>query len=105
MRKKIKTEIHSRLQDRHELYGVFGFGSFFRSKNFNDVDILVVVKDSCEFPLKEFYEVKKVLNEIGTNFDIPIDITYLSFTEYARKPLRESDSLVPIINGKPSEKL
>lgn len=100
MRKKIKTEIKSRLQDRPELFGVFGFGSFFRSKIFNDVDLLVVVNDTCEFPLKEFYEVKEILDEIGLKFDLPIDITYLSYTEYARKPLRESDCLVPIVKNK-----
>jgi predicted nucleotidyltransferase len=100
MRKKIKTEIRSRLQGRPNLFGVFGFGSFFRSNNFNDVDLLVVVHDLCDWPLKEFYEIKALLDEIGAKFDVPIDITYLSYTEYTRKPLRESDCLVPIVGNK-----
>lgn len=100
MRKKIETEIRSRLQDRSNLFGVFGFGSFFRSKNFNDVDLLVVVHDICESPLKEFYDVKEILDEIGSKLGLQIDITYLSYTEYARKPLRESNYLVPIVKIK-----
>ncbi len=100
IRRKIKTEIRSRLQNRLEIFGIFGFGSFFRCDNFNDVDVLVVVNDDCEYPLKFFYDVKNVLDEIGLIFGVPIDITYLSYTEYSRKPLRESDSLVPISNEK-----
>lgn len=100
IRRKIKTEIWSRFQDKTEIFGVFGFGSFFRCDIFNDVDVLVIVNDDCEYPLKVFYDVKKALDEIGLIFGVPIDITYLSYTEYSRKPLRESDSLVPIIKGK-----
>lgn len=96
IRRKIKTEIRSRLQDRSEIFGIFGFGSFFRCDSFNDVDVLIVVYDDCECPLKVFYDVKNILDEIGLMFAVPIDITYLSYTEYSRKPLRESDNLVPI---------
>lgn len=101
IRRKIKTEIRSRLQDKQEIFGIFGFGSFFRCDSFNDVDVLVVVYDECEYPLKVFYDAKKVLDEIGSLYGVPIDITYLSYTEYSRKLLRESDSLVPICQTKP----
>lgn len=100
IRKKIKTAIRSRLQDKTEIYGVFGFGSFFRCDKFNDVDVLVVVDDYCNYPLKVFYDVKSILDEIGSKYGIPIDITYLSYTEYSCKPLRESEKLVPISETK-----
>lgn len=100
IRKEIKTEIRLRLQGKSDIFGVFGFGSFFRCDSFNDVDILIVVNDDCEYPLRVFYDVKKVLDEIGLMFDVQIDITYLSYTEYSRKPLRESDNLVPISKEK-----
>ncbi|AWF80357.1 hypothetical protein BTJ40_05775 [Microbulbifer sp. A4B17] len=99
IRKEIKTEIQLRLQGKSDIFGVFGFGSFFRSNNFNDIDILVVVDDRCDAPLKVFYDVKNTLDKIGLEYDIPIDITYLSYTEYLRKPLLESDNLIPISNN------
>ena len=100
IRKEIKTAIRSRLQGKSEIFGIFGFGSFFRCDRFNDVDVLVVVDDHCEHPLNVFYDVKNILDEVGLNYGIPIDITYLSYTEHSRKPLRESDYLVPIITTK-----
>lgn len=96
-RKEMMKEIRLSLGDRPNLFGVFGFGSFFRSNKFNDIDVLVVVKDSCGQPLDEFYGVKFLLDKISKQFEISIDITFLSYTEYARKPLKESDTLVPII--------
>ena len=100
IRKEIKTAIRLRLQGKPEIFGVFGFGSFFRCDRFNDVDVLVVVDDHCKHPLKVFYDVKHILDEVGLKYGIPIDITYLSYTEYSRKPLRESDNLVPISETK-----
>lgn len=100
IRKEMKTAIRLRLQGKPEIFGVFGFGSFFRCDSFNDVDVLVVVDDHCDYPLKVFYDVKNILDEIGLKYRIPIDITYLSYGEYSRKPLRESDNLVPIVETK-----
>lgn len=100
IRKEIKTAIRSRLQDKSEIFGVFGFGSFFRCDSFNDIDVLVVVDDHCDYPLKVFYDVKNILDDIGLCYGIPIDITYLSYIEYSRKPLLESDDLVPICESK-----
>ena len=93
-------EIRLRLQERRNLFGVFGFGSFFRSDSYNDIDILVVVNDSCNLPLQEFYTVKSLLSEIEAEYNILIDITYLSYTEYGRKHLLESDFLIDIIAAK-----
>lgn len=93
-------EIRLRLQDRSDLFSVFGFGSFFRSASYNDIDILVVVNDNCNLPLQEFYIVKNILSKIEIEYNVLIDITYLSYTEYARKHLLESDSLIDIIAAK-----
>lgn len=97
IRKEIKAAIQLHLQGKPEIFGVFGFGSFFRCDFFNDLDLLVVVEDHCDHPLKVFYDVKNILDGIGLKHSIPVDITYLSYSEYSRKPLRESDNLVPII--------
>lgn len=93
-------EIRLRLQDRPDLFGVFGFGSFFRKNSYNDVDILIVVNDNCNLPLQEFYIVKNILSKIEIEYNVLIDITYLSYTEYARKHLLESDLLIDIIAAK-----
>lgn len=93
-------EIRLSLQNRPNLFGVFGFGSFFRSHVYNDIDILIVVNDDCKLPLEEFYVVKSVLDDIEKKYNVVIDITYLSYTEYSRKPLLESDFLIDIITAR-----
>lgn len=89
------------MKEHLNLFGVFGFGSFFRDANFNDIDILIVVKDCARHPLDDFYKAKACLDDLSSKLGIPIDITFLNCTEYARKPLLESDNLVPIIERNP----
>lgn len=90
-------EIQSYLKEHRNLFGVFGFGSFFRDSHFNDIDLLVVVNDRAKQPLDDFYKVKACLDSLSSKLGIPIDITFLNYTEYSRKPLLESNRLVPIV--------
>ena len=51
--KKMKTEIQNILSGHHNLFGVYGFGSFFRSTEYNDIDLLLVSKELSSSPLEE----------------------------------------------------
>lgn len=98
IRKKITKEIKLCLKDTSEIYGAYGFGSFFRSRTFNDVDILIVIYDEFASSLELFYDIKSKLEKVGFSYSLVIDITYLSHTEHSRKPLRESGSLTKIFS-------
>jgi predicted nucleotidyltransferase len=95
--KKIKTEIQNTLSGQHNLFGVYGFGSFFRSTKYNDIDLLLVSRKTSPSPLEDYYATKKELDLLSERIGIQIDITFLTYVEYLRKPLREMDKLVVII--------
>jgi predicted nucleotidyltransferase len=78
------------------IIAIYGFGSSFRSDSYQDVDLLAILEnESCKDPLIHKtinVEIKKALRFI----DRPIDVTVLTEKEATRKPLRESDSFIPI---------
>ncbi|WP_407701663.1 hypothetical protein [Thiomicrorhabdus heinhorstiae] len=98
--KEIVTAIQSTLREHPNLHGVYGFGSFFRCSEFNDIDLLFVSSRSSLNPLDDYYSVKSLMSSLSIEFDIPIDITFLTHAEFEKKPLLESDILVPIIEYK-----
>ncbi|WP_369406449.1 nucleotidyltransferase domain-containing protein [Candidatus Thiosymbion oneisti] len=96
--KKIKKEIQSTLTG-DDIYGVWGFGSFFREERYNDIDILIVVKPGSKNALGEYYESKKRLDEISEKIGVPIDMTFLTYTEYCERPLLEMNNLLTIFEN------
>ena len=92
--KQIKTEIQSITAKLHNIHGVYGFGSFFRSEHYNDVDILVVTSPDCKDTLSIFYLINKKLQRIDENLEI--DLTLLTYDEFIEKPLIEIDALTLI---------
>jgi predicted nucleotidyltransferase len=93
----MKTEIQSITAKLHDIYGVYGFGSFFRGDQYNDIDILIVASPVCEDTLSLFYLLKERLEEIDKSIDI--DIILLTYSEFLTKPLLEMDSLTEIYTG------
>jgi predicted nucleotidyltransferase len=93
-------EIQSITAELHDIYGVYGFGSFFRGDQYNDIDILIVASPVCEDTLSLFYLAKERLQEIDQSIDI--DITLLTYSEFLAKPLLEMDSLTEIYIGSES---
>jgi predicted nucleotidyltransferase len=90
----MKTEIQSITAELHDIYGVYGFGSFFRGDQYNDIDILIVASPVCRDTLSLFYLAKERLQKADKSLDI--DITLLTYTEFLAKPLLEIDSLTEI---------
>jgi predicted nucleotidyltransferase len=77
-----------------EIVGIWGFGSFFRSNNFNDVDILVIV----ECKNVELLNVTKIIRAnfqtVARELRCSLDVTILTQREFEEQPLREMDQLV-----------
>ena len=89
--------IRSTIISLPDVYGVYGFGSFFRSEIFNDVDLLIVLSDSCDDLLKAFYSVRHALEQLSSQLSLKFDLTFLTQRECLERPLREMDLLVPIL--------
>ena len=70
--KKMKMEIQSVTTELHDIYGVYGFGSFFRGDLYNDIDILIVASPSCEDTLSLFYLIKNKLQKVVPSLYIDI---------------------------------
>jgi predicted nucleotidyltransferase len=94
--KKIKTEIQSIISDKIDVHAVYGFGSFFRSEDSQDIDILFVVRASCNEPLKVFYEIQKSLLVLEKSLGIKFDLLVLTEEEFRERPLRDMDSIVKL---------
>jgi predicted nucleotidyltransferase len=86
--------IQSITSKSHNIYGVYGFGSFFRDDQYNDVDILIVASPECRDTLSLFYSVREQLQIVDENLNI--DLTLLTYSEFLTKPLLESNSLTEI---------
>ena len=92
-------ELQSITIELHDIYGAYGFGSFFRGEQYNDIDILIVASPECRDSLSLFYLVKDQLQKTDKNLDI--DLTLLTYSEFLTKPLFECNSLTEIyINPK-----
>ena len=96
-KQRIKNEIQSALHTDTELFAVFGFGSFFRSLVFNDIDILIVASEEAKCLLSTYQKVNKKLECLSKIINIKIDLTFLTYSEFTEKPLLEHDSLVRLL--------
>lgn len=95
MTKEIRS-IHSKWPD---LVSIFGFGSFFRSDNPFDCDLLLVVKDGTQDLGKLHEELSMDFFNLGQEISIQFDLTILTEREHSRKPLIEHNNLIVISVG------
>lgn len=76
------------------VYGIYGFGYFFRNNVYNDVDILVVSRADSDMILYEY--LRKEFQQLELFWGINFDMCFLSYNEYLRKPLLESNQFYVI---------
>ena len=94
--RKIKMEIRAIHIKKRELHSVYGFGSFFRSENANDCDLLLVVRDSSSNLGLLHAELCETFSALGTKLSIDFDLTILTEREHKGSPLREHAKLVEL---------
>lgn len=90
------TEIRSALSETSDLYGVFGFGSFFRSTEYNDIDLVLVSMPNAQSPLRVYQDARQSLKVLALKLNVEFDVTFLTFSEHQAKPLLEHNMLVEI---------
>lgn len=92
---KMRTEIQSIRQERHEVSQVYGFGSFFRGEDFNDIDLLFVISGSEERLLDTSRAIRHRMAALSKKLGCTIDPLVLTEREMAEEPLRDMSSLSP----------
>jgi predicted nucleotidyltransferase len=92
----IRTAIRSITSVEKELEAVYGFGSFFKGKRFNDIDLLAVAVSDNSMPLSTFYKLSSALKSVEVLAKAPVHITLLTSAEYLSRPLRDMNELKPL---------
>ena len=90
---KTKTAIQTTSVKIEAILSVWGFGSFFRSKSFKDIDLLVVTDSSDDDLLQTSKAIRIAFRDVECELRVPLDITILTEREYDERPLREMDQL------------
>lgn len=93
----IRTELAQSLTDIPEIDAVFGFGSYFRGEPFNDIDLALVFKESCENALATYEIVLSRLKEADDRLGVRLHVTPFTANEFRERPLREHALLVPLL--------
>ena len=89
------ADIQILVRNSAEIEGVYGFGSFFRSANPNDCDLLVIVNSKY----KNGYVHKKIhqlFDRLAIKLKLPIDLVIVTSDEFSSIPLLERNNLFTI---------
>jgi predicted nucleotidyltransferase len=74
----------------------WGFGSFFRSASYSDIDVLVVVECERDVLLATSRTLRFAFGDVKAAMGVPIDLLILTSREFQERPLREMDELAPL---------
>lgn len=103
MKREIITKEISDLIYRHysdEIACIYGFGSFFRSPDFNDIDLIAVSSKNEKDELEIYRRLLQDLDLMATKFQTKFDLTYLKFSEFEYAPILERGALIEIYKAK-----
>jgi hypothetical protein len=77
----------------------FGFGSFFRSDNAADCDLLLVIGDQTRERGRLHRDLTSYLGSVGQRLGIRFDLTILTESEHQTEPLLEDGALVQLFSA------
>lgn len=97
MKDSIIELISTALLTENNIVEVYGFGSFFRSNTFNDIDIAIVTNSTKDNLLETYYSTEKIMEKVSLNIGIKIDFLLFTKEEFEQKPLLESDRMTTIL--------
>ena len=92
----IKREIRHIQREVPEVLGIYGFGSFFRGQEFNDIDIIFVLR--CEFGriLPASKKLRGMVLNLSAVFGETFHSLILTEGEFEGHPLRDMHELIRI---------
>ncbi|GAB5471475.1 MAG: hypothetical protein Kilf2KO_45050 [Rhodospirillales bacterium] len=92
---KMKREIQFIIQELPDIKEVYGFGSFFRSQYFNDIDLLFVLSCDDRSLLAVSKEVRFLISDASTKLGFTLHPLILTEREFGEAPLRDMHELMP----------
>lgn len=94
----IINEINQIISEKYltDVLAVYGFGSYFRSTSYSDIDLIVVSTDKTKDELSVYQQLLDDLGGIAKKYSVLLDLTYLKYSEFSDAPILEKDSLVEI---------
>ena len=79
-----------------EVLGIYGFGSFFRGQEFNDIDILFVLRCEFEGILPASKKLRGITLYLSEVFGETLHPLILTEGEFEERPLRDMHELMRI---------
>src|SRR5947207_9761071 len=92
----IKTALRSIKDEVPELKEIFGFGSYFRSPNADDCDVLLVIRGHADQLGSVHARLSAKFAAVGRRLGIRFDVTVLTESEHLSRPLHEHQCLIPL---------
>ncbi|NOR44545.1 MAG: hypothetical protein GQ534_03080 [Candidatus Delongbacteria bacterium] len=83
-----------------DIQAIYGFGSYFRSERYSDVDLVVVSSKKVKDELSLYLRLHNQLKVIVENHSVILDLTYLKYGEFNKAPILEKGQLVTIFENK-----
>ena len=80
-----------------EIVGAFGFGSFFRSDDPADCDLLLILDDKSTERGRLHAQLSAVFCKLTQELGIEFDLTILTESEHGTLPLVEHNRLVELL--------
>lgn len=93
---RIKREILHIQQEVPEVLGIYGFGSFFRGENFNDIDVLFVLRCELSRVLPASKRLRCMVENLSADFGSTFHLLVLTEVEFEEGPLRDTHELILI---------
>lgn len=79
-----------------DIIGVYGFGSFFRSKTAHDIDLVILVRPTTKSLQSLHREIHLLFMRIAQKIQFPIDVLILTNEELKNAPLDEKNNLITL---------
>ena len=92
----IKTAVRSIKDEVPELKEIFGFGSYFRSPDADDCDVLLVIRDDVDQLGSVHARLSAEFAAVGRRLGVRFDVTVLTESEHLSGVLHEHQCLIPL---------
>ena len=83
----MKKEILFHTLELDSIIDVFGFGSFFRKESYNDIDVLIVVRNDVD-SLLVLYKLEDIFYEFEKRHNVKMHFSVFSEKEMESKPIK-----------------
>lgn len=88
--------VQQEASEHREIRALFGMGSYFRGRRFQDVDLVAVVDCSEDELVTSAERIRSDFRDLSVDLGCIIDLMIFTSTEFASGPLRDMATLVEL---------